>query len=101
MYYQLHYPKWVKLDTLLKTTVNKAKINTILLQKVLKKTKIKTTGLPPAKRFLYSHIARLHTLFLRGVEFMWALHLVDHLFIPWEVFHALIMRELKLHIALL
>jgi hypothetical protein len=30
-----------------------------------KTNKVKTTGLPPVKRFLYSHIARLHTLFVQ------------------------------------
>ena len=84
---------------------NSSKLNkkkTFLLQQGLKtKTKTKTTGLPPAKRFLYSHIARLRTLFLRDIWIMWALNFGDHLFLYWEVFHSFLMRELKLHIALL
>jgi hypothetical protein len=30
-----------------------------------KPKKVNTTGLPPVKRFLYSHIVRLHTFFFQ------------------------------------
>ena len=74
----LKHPRWVKLGTLLLTAENKPKGN-LLLQKATARTqnknslartraqtkiksKQKHTRLPPVKRFLYSHIARLYTL---------------------------------------
>ena len=55
-------PKWVKLGTLLKTPETKLRKQ----QEKTKKIQIKTTGFPPIKRFLYSHIARLtYLLFYR------------------------------------
>ncbi len=72
----LKHPKWVKLGTLFINAENKPKEN-FLLQQARARTqnknslarkraqrKQKHTGLPPVKRFLYSHIARLHTLVL-------------------------------------
>ena len=59
----LFKPKWVKLGTLLKIPETKLKNNLLLQQEDTKKIQIKTTGLPPVKRFLYSHIARLTYLF--------------------------------------
>ena len=62
----LKHPKWVKLGTLLKTPENKLKINSLATARAQKeKPKAKTTRLPPVKRFLYSHIARLSYLIFR------------------------------------
>ena len=52
-------PKWVKLGTLLKIPETKLKTKSLVTARgYKKKSKIKTTGLPPVKRFLYSHVAR-------------------------------------------
>jgi hypothetical protein len=48
---------------------NSSRKKSLLLQEEdIKKIKIKTTGLPPVKRFLYSHIARLTYLILKISE---------------------------------
>jgi hypothetical protein len=62
---------YATVDTLRKTLLlekgpknkNKNKILS-LKSKENKIEKFKTTGLPPVKRFLYSHIARFHIFFL-------------------------------------
>jgi hypothetical protein len=72
----------------------------LLQQEDTKKIKTKTTGLPPVKRFLYSHIARLTYLIVKMGEaheelVLWRVPL------PWEVFHTLFVWKLKHHIAFL
>jgi hypothetical protein len=76
----LKHSRWVKLDTLFYATVDRMKQNSLLhrgqkrKQKInyslsrARKTKLKkvnTTRLAPVKRFLYSHIARLHNFFFQ------------------------------------
>ena len=58
-------PKWVKLGTLLKISETKLIKHSLITARVQKKSKVKTTGLPPVKRFLYSHIASLTYLVSR------------------------------------
>jgi hypothetical protein len=76
----LKHPRLVKLGTLFFATIHTLK-QTFLLQQGHKKetqkkllsfksnknkaAKVNTTGLPLVKRFLYSHIAKFHTLFLK------------------------------------
>jgi hypothetical protein len=77
-YCNLKTSKMGKLGTLFHTTANTLKLllqqshknktqNKILSfkSKENKTKKVKTTGLPPVKCFLYSHIARPRTLFLQ------------------------------------
>jgi hypothetical protein len=53
----------------IKNSSNKTKKKSLLLQQEdTKKIKTKTTGLPPVKRFLYSHIARLTYLIIKMGE---------------------------------
>ena len=61
-------PKWVKLDTLLKIPETKLKTKPLVCKRTQIKSKVKTTGLPPIKRFLYSHIASLTYLVSRWLE---------------------------------
>jgi hypothetical protein len=64
-----------------------------------KSKKVNTIGLPPVKRFLYSHIARLRTiLFSRWASVMRVLVLLNIHLLPWKVLHTLFVRELELHI---
>jgi hypothetical protein len=45
---------------------NKTQIKLLSIKSNENKTeKVNTTGLPPLKHFLYSHIARLHTFFFQ------------------------------------
>ena len=52
-------PKWVKLGTLLKISETELKRKSLVTARGHKEIPKKKTGLPPVKRFLYSHIARL------------------------------------------
>ena len=59
-------PKWVKLGTLLKIAETKLRKQSLATARGHKENPNKTTGLPPVKRFLYSHIVRLtYLLFYR------------------------------------
>ena len=61
----LKHPKWVKLGTLLKTSEIKLKEKSLETARLKKE---KQMGLPPVKRFLYRHIARLsYLIFRRGI----------------------------------
>ena len=65
----LFKPKWVKLGTLLKIPETKLKIQSLVTARAhTDNPKIKTTGLTPIKRFLYSHVARLTYLLSRWLE---------------------------------
>jgi hypothetical protein len=61
------YSKQSKTNSLATTRTQKenSKENALLQEQKNKTKKVKSTGLPPVKRFLYSHIARLHTLFVQ------------------------------------
>jgi hypothetical protein len=64
-------PKWVKLGTLLKTPETKLDTKSLVTARGHKeKSHTKITGSPPAKRFLYSHIARLLTCCLSKMKLM-------------------------------
>jgi hypothetical protein len=60
------YSKQTKTKSLstARTQKEDSKENTLLQDQRKQNQKIKTTGLPPVKRFLDSHIARIHTLFI-------------------------------------
>jgi hypothetical protein len=56
----LKHPRWVKLGTLFYNTVDTLKQTFISIARTQRENfKRNITGLPPAKRFLYSYIARL------------------------------------------
>jgi hypothetical protein len=72
MYYNFKTSKWVKLGVLLENPERKPKRDSLATARMQNKNqKQKQLGLPPAKRFLYSHIARLCLLVSSGMEIMW------------------------------
>jgi hypothetical protein len=60
------YSKQTKTNSLSTAIIQKRKLKrNTLLQEQRKHNQNKNTELPPAKRFVYRHIARIHTLFIQ------------------------------------